>query len=306
MKTRIEPQGLHYYCRKSGTHILFDEVKTSPSAYSIAPRTVSIAVTDECDFNCSYCYVNLKDRYLKKEDVISYCKQLDQFGTFDIAFGGGEPTLHPDLIEICETIWKETQLGISITTHGHHLDQNYVARLKDYVSFIRVSIDGIEPIYSQLRQRPLNTLLPKLRLLQGQIPFGINTVVNKLTVNKLDDLKSLFLEYGAFELLLLPMWHKGKYVLTDKEWSILNQWINENHKLIPIRVSSGSKLYLDLPFLFDIDEQDSDYGFIGIDKTFRKDSFTKDGLNIENYDTFENLLADWRIKVAPKTNKNSS
>ena len=90
MKTRIEPQGLHYYCRKSGTHILFDEIETKPSAYSLAPRTVSIAITDECDFTCSYCYVNLKDRYLKKEDVILYCKQLDRLGTFDIAFGGGE------------------------------------------------------------------------------------------------------------------------------------------------------------------------------------------------------------------------
>jgi MoaA/NifB/PqqE/SkfB family radical SAM enzyme len=298
MKARVEPQGLHYYCRKSGTHILLDEVKTKPSAYSIAPRTVSVAITDECDFTCSYCYVNLKDRYLKKEDIISYCKQLDKFGTFDIAFGGGEPTLHPDLIEICETIWKETKLGISITTHGHNLSEDFISKLKDNLSFIRVSIDGIEPIYSQLRKKPLDNLLPKLKLLSGQIPFGINAVINKLTVNHLDNLKTLFLEYGAFELLLLPMWHKGKYVLTDNEWSTLKQWIEKNHKEIPIRISSESKKYLKLPFLFDTDEWDNDYGFIGIDKTLRKNSFTKDGLSIDQYDTFELLLTDWRNTIS--------
>lgn len=294
MKCRIEPGGIHYYCRKSGTHVLLDEVLTKPEEYTIAPRTVSIALTDECDFTCSYCYVNLRDRYLKKEEIISYCKQLDKLGSFDVAFGGGEPTLHPDLIEICQTIWNETKLGISITTHGHNLTDEIIQELKDNISFIRVSIDGIEPIYSRLRHRPLENLLPNLRAMKGQIPFGINTIVNKLTVNNLDDLKPLFFEYEAFELLLLPMWHKGKYVLSEDDWLVLNNWIERNHKDIPIRISNTAKKYLNLPFLFDNAEWDNDYCFIGIDKTLRKDSFTNHGFNIEQYDNFESLLIDWR------------
>lgn len=294
MKARVEPQGLHYYCRKSGTHILLDEIKTKPSAYTIAPRTVSIAITDKCDFTCSYCYVNLKDNFLSKENVITYCKELDKFGTFDIAFGGGEPTLHPDFIEICKTIWNETKLGISITTHGHNLTEKYIADLKGNISFIRVSIDGIEPIYSKLRKKPLDALLPNLKLLQGNIPFGINTVVNKLTINNLDDLKILFNEYGAFELLLLPMWHKGKYVLSEDEWITLNNWIEKNYNEIPIRISVEAKKHLNLPYLFDNDDWDNDYGFIGIDKTLRKNSFTKEGLSINSYETFEALLSEWR------------
>lgn len=301
MKSRIEPQGLHYYCRKSGTHILFDEIETKSSAYSLAPRTVSIAIIDECDFSCSYCYVNLQDRYLKKEDILKYCFALDKFGTFDIAFGGGEPTLHPDLIEICGTIWEKTNLGISITTHGHNLNSEYISRLKNCISFIRISIDGKEPIYSKLRKKPLDNLLPNLKLLKGNIPFGINAVINRLNVNKLDDLKSLFYEYEAFELLLLPMWHKGKFVLTTDDWSTLNDWIEKNHSLLPIRVSSEAKKYLKLPYLFDSEDWDNDYGFIGIDKTLRKNSFTREGLQIENYDTFDSLLSDWRSSI---TNKN--
>ncbi|WP_374461817.1 radical SAM protein [Chryseobacterium taeanense] len=298
MKARLEPQGLHYYCRKSGTHVLFDEIKTSPKNYSLAPRTVSIAITDECDFTCSYCYVNLQDRYLNKEEVINFCKELDKHGTFDIALGGGEPTLHPDLIEICETIWTQTNLGISITTHGHNLNADYISRLKGFISFIRVSIDGIEPIYSKLRKKPLDNLLPNLKMLKGNIPFGINAVINKLTVTKLDDLKSLFYEYDAFELLLLPMWHKGKFVLAEDDWLILNDWIKKNHSLLPIRVSSEAKKYLKLPYLFDSEDWYNDYGFIGIDKTLRKNSFTRDGLDIKKYDTFSNLLSDWRDSLA--------
>lgn len=300
MKLRVEPQGLHYYCRRSGTHVLLDEIETRETAYSKGPRTVSIAITDECDFTCSYCYVNLKDRYLLTEDILKYCKELDSLGTFDIAFGGGEPTLHPDLVRICQSIWKETKLGISITTHGHHLTEDLVLKLKDNISFLRISIDGVEPIYSTLRKKPLTDLLPKLRLLKNNIPFGINAVMNKLTIPHLDELKKLFIEYEAFELLLLPMWNKGKYVLTNKEWDTLNEWILVNHKEIPIRISSEAKGFLKLPYLFDNAEWDNDYGFIGIDKTFRKNSFTKDGLKIENYERLEELLIDWKNDSAFK------
>jgi len=290
VKVRIEPAGIHYYCRKSGVHILLDEITTNPSQFSTAPRTVSIAITDECDFNCSYCYVNLRDRFLTKSDIINYCKQLDKLGTFDIAFGGGEPTLHPDLTEICETIWDETDLGISITTHGHNLSKTLISSLKDRISFIRVSIDGVEPIYSQLRHKPLSELLPKLELLNGKIPFGINAVINKLSIKDLDGLKILFHQYNAFELLLLPMWNKGRFVLSNEEWVLLQNWINNNYTEIPIRISSEAKQFLDIPYLFDTHEWENDYGFIGIDKTFRKNSFTKEGLNIAEYETLEHLF----------------
>lgn len=292
MKVRVEPQGIHYYDRKSGTHILFDEVKPTKNQFSVAPRTVSIAITDECDFRCSYCYVNLKDRYLPKEIIISLCKQLDKLGTFDVAFGGGEPTLHPDLITICSEIWNNTELGISITTHGHNLTEQHIQQLKNVISFIRVSIDGVEPIYSKLRKKPLSKLLPNLELLSGQIPFGINTVVNKLTVENLGAVKELFLRYNAFELLLLPMWHKGSFALTEREWIILNNWILENYQEIPIRVSIEAKPFLNLPFLFPDEEWDNDYAFIGIDKTFRKNSFTREGKQISDEQTLENILQE--------------
>jgi MoaA/NifB/PqqE/SkfB family radical SAM enzyme len=301
MKARIEPEGLHYYCRKSGTHVLFDEVFTKASAYSLAPRTVSIAITDKCDFSCSYCYVNLSEHYLNKADIINFCKELDTFGTFDIALGGGEPTLHPDLIAICEEIWNNTNLGISITTHGHNLNEENISRLKGNISFLRISIDGKEPIYSKLRKKELSKLLLNLKLLEGRIPFGINAVINKLTVNHLDDLKSLFYDYGAFELLLLPMWNKGKFVLTQQDWLILERWIEKNQSDIPIKISSESKKYLKLHYLFENEDWDNDYAFIGIDKSLRKNSFTNEGFFIENYESFELLLKDWRSSLKKLT-----
>ncbi|GEP98117.1 radical SAM protein [Chitinophaga cymbidii] len=290
MKLRFEPQGLHYYCRRSGLHILFDEVKIEKSAFSIAPRTISIAITDKCDFSCSYCYVNLKDKFLSKNDIIKYCKQLDKLGTFDVALGGGEPTLHPDIVSICREIWLETGMGISITTHGHHLNEKFIEEIKDYVSFVRISIDGPEPIYSQLRNKKLHDLLPKLRLLKGHVPFGINTVINKLTLPYLEDVKIMLIEYGAFELLLLPMLNKGKFVLNENDWDVLNNWIERNYQVIPIRTSVDAEEFLKQPFLFSGQKQETDYGFIGIDGKYRRNSFSNEGIRIDAYNSLEQML----------------
>jgi len=290
MKLRIEPEGLHFYSRKSGTHLLIDEIKTKESDYSIAPRAVSIAITDECDFSCSFCYVNLRDRYLSKNKIISICKELDELGTLDIAFGGGEPTLHPDLAEICKTVWNETKLGISITTHGHNLTDELINQLQSNISLIRVSIDGIEPYYSKFRDKPLSELLPRLKKLNGKIPFGINMVVNSLTISHLDEIKKLVKEYNAIELLLLPMYVKEKFTLKEKEWIGLNNWINENKDEIPIRISVEAKQYLELPYLFDNERWDKDYGSISIDLKFKDNSFTEEGIDMKDFDSMKDIL----------------
>lgn len=290
MKCRVEPQGLHFYDRVKGLHVLLDEFSPDKSECSVSPRTVSIAITDECDFRCSYCYVNLRDRYMSTDRVIDYCSQLDKLGTFDVALGGGEPTLHPDLPLICNTIWKETGLGLSITTHGHNITGDLLSSLLGNVSIIRISIDGLEPVYSQLRKRPLSELLPKLKLLSGVIPFGINMVVNKLTIHQLDNIKKLCYEYGASELLLLPMWHKGKFVLNPSEWEILNQWINANYLNIQLRISSEAREFISSPYLFTSDAWYKDYGFIGIDDTFRVNSFTRTGISINEFDSLEEVF----------------
>ena len=49
IKTRVGPDGLHLFQRSSGTNILLDELCFAPELWSVAPRQISVALTNACD-----------------------------------------------------------------------------------------------------------------------------------------------------------------------------------------------------------------------------------------------------------------
>lgn len=67
---------------------------------SLRPELVDMHITDYCPFNCKFCYQDstVKGGIASYEDVTDYLYQLQ--GTFEVAFGGGEPTFHPDFVRI--------------------------------------------------------------------------------------------------------------------------------------------------------------------------------------------------------------
>jgi MoaA/NifB/PqqE/SkfB family radical SAM enzyme len=196
LKLRREPRGHHFYDRSTGVHILLDEMPVDSDLCDVGPELVSIALLNPCDLRCPFCYAPKTPHRLESEFVIDICKQFAAIGALEVAFGGGEPTLYPELGGMCRRIWTETDLGISLTTHGHHLTDQLIEELTGYVSIIRISIDGPEPIYSAFRARPLSDLLQKLSRVRKRVPIGINTVVNTMTLPLLDELAQIVLEAG--------------------------------------------------------------------------------------------------------------
>ena len=126
MKLRREKRGHHFYDRSSGVHILLEEAPVEPSSCDAGPELVSIALLNFCDLKCPFCYVPKTPQSLDPEVVLDVCTQFASMGTLEVAFGGGEPTLYPGLSGLCRRIWTETDLGISLTTHGHHLTDQFI------------------------------------------------------------------------------------------------------------------------------------------------------------------------------------
>lgn len=204
MKFHINDLGIHFFDRRSGNNVLVDELSFPEKLWSKAPKNVSIALTNKCDLSCPYCYAPKSSSTLNSDDILNWCKSLDQNGTLGIGFGGGEPFLYPDFHLLLEKIYNETNLAISITTHGHHLNEKLIDHLSKNINFLRISMDGLSETYESLRRKSFSGLIKKIKLIGERVKFGINYVVNSETINELEKAIELSEQLNCSEFLILP------------------------------------------------------------------------------------------------------
>lgn len=94
-----------------------------------------------CNFRCPYCrHVGGKD--MRNEDAFSLIESWGRQGLFAIRFSGGEPTLHPGLVEFVATAKKHGIERIAISTNGSASQDLYGELLRAGVNDFSVSLDA--------------------------------------------------------------------------------------------------------------------------------------------------------------------
>lgn len=226
-KLRCGPSGLHLFNRTTGLNVLLDEISVPTSLHSRAPRQVSIALTNRCDLACAHCYAPKSRAQLRFDLVTQWLAELDLHGALGVGFGGGEPTLYPEFERLCHHVARETQLSVSFTTHGHHIDDALAESLRGSVNFVRVSMDGVGATYESIRRRSFAEFLARLKHVRSICRFGINVVVNERTLPDLDEAAAIAEDAGACELLLLPqMGVRGVEGISVGTMHALRRWVD--------------------------------------------------------------------------------
>lgn len=90
-----------FFHRPTGNKIRFafdDDVKYEKSSL---PELVDIKITDFCPYGCPFCYQGstTEGKHADRYTVMSYADVLSENKVFEVAIGGGEPTLHPNFVE---------------------------------------------------------------------------------------------------------------------------------------------------------------------------------------------------------------
>jgi sulfatase maturation enzyme AslB (radical SAM superfamily) len=244
-KIRAGPSGIQVFHRLTGLNVLLDEVQAPPDSWAKAPRQVSIALTNACDLACSHCFAPKNPAVLAFDRVSSWLHELDANGCLGVGFGGGEPTLYEGLVELCRLAAQGTGLAVTLTTHAHGLDDNFVRALAGTVHFVRVSMDGTGATYEALRGRPFPTLLRQLENVRSLAPFGINYMVNARTLSDLDAATKLAEDLGAVEFLLLPEQPvNGDRGIDAHTTQALQRWVHQYQGNVPLTVSEDGAVGL--------------------------------------------------------------
>src|SRR5882762_6131362 len=112
------------------------------------PRSVRISLTDRCDLACVYCRPSRSDGYLEdrldESGLRTMISGLAEAGVRRLRITGGEPLLHPRVVE---TVAYVSSLGfedVALTTNGTRLERLAVPLVRAGLMRLTVSIDSLD------------------------------------------------------------------------------------------------------------------------------------------------------------------
>ncbi|RMD59258.1 SPASM domain-containing protein [Candidatus Parcubacteria bacterium] len=149
----------------AATGLIVPEADASCPPAQPRPQTLTLwlHVTNACDLDCSYCYVNKTPASLSFEQgihVLRYALETARAGGFEgvkVKYAGGEPSLLFRRVQRWHR-WLETEAahyGLAVQglllTNGMRLSQEHARWLKEHAVQVMVSLDGIGAVHDRLR-----------------------------------------------------------------------------------------------------------------------------------------------------------
>ena len=198
------------------------------------PEFYDVKITSYCRGGCEYCYMNSRSTDSHVHDAVG--KVGNFFGNmttnqipFQVAIGGGEPTEHPEFIEILKTF---CDLGIqpNYTTNGMNLTKEILVATGQYCGGVALSCQRHLEKYWSSGVRKIN---------DTGVQLNFHIVVSDR--ESIDFLLKVYSEY--FDLVdnfvVLPAINKGRASGMKFDWDYLVSNLPDDSS----KLAYGAKCY---------------------------------------------------------------
>ncbi len=229
-------------------------------------NSIYFYLTEGCNCKCRHCWITPKYEaggkgkwpYIALPEFKSAIEQGLRLGMSSVKLTGGEPLIHPDILDILKYIEK-TGLRLIIETNGLVCTPEIASAIKRCSnSFVSISLDGAEPGTHNWVRGVDNAYDGALQGVRNLVEVGIHPqlIMSLVRRNKdqIDDLVELAEKIGADSVkfnLVAPLMERGQQmadqdeILTVKEFIEIGKRIDQE-----IKPKSKVKLYYSDPSAF--------------------------------------------------------
>lgn len=187
-------------------------------------RKALLQITERCNLHCAHCFVSASDYGDTMpigviRDVA--IPRLKDCRVISVTLTGGEPFVHPDIIEIVSLL-RSAEIRVGICTNGTLISQEQMEMLAKIGNVhLNVSLDGFRPeSHGKFRgdrasfMKTIETIrhLSRYRLLQGLLV----TPNNLVEINEYAELCEFGIQNGAIYVLMNPLSNMGRGAKAQK------------------------------------------------------------------------------------------
>lgn len=179
------------------------------------PNAAFLYITNDCELHCPYCCIHNSEKndYMSYEVFLKVMDFLEQNNFFIVALSGGDPAMHPDLIQMIKEIRCRRMLPVMGIT-GVNLSEDYKkAIISSGIKCIQLTLDGYDEDTNSLfrSENVFNEIINNMKFFQNAgINVNLATCVCRENFNNLEKVLDLF-------LLLKPYEVKIEFMQNNKE-----------------------------------------------------------------------------------------
>ena len=188
-------------------------------------RGLALEITRKCNLKCIHCYLSAGKAFndeLKLSEIKELINSITDLGGTSIAFGGGEPFLRNDFIEMIEYA-ASLDLLISVGTNGTLIDKRLAKILSNLPIKLQISLDGATKVIHD-RIRGEGSFDQTIRGINNLIAEGMEKDIviaftpMKINFNETSDIINFALERKIPVIQFPPLSPSGR---AKKRWSDL-------------------------------------------------------------------------------------
>jgi MoaA/NifB/PqqE/SkfB family radical SAM enzyme len=144
-----------------------------PAQLAYSPFLVQMIVTRRCNLKCGYCdEFDTESPPVPKALLRQRIAKIRELGTLAIEFSGGEPLLHPDLVDLIRYATKlDFPARMLISNAFLMKEKNIIALNQAGLTHLQVSVDGVRA--NEVTKKTLDVLKGRLERLAALAEFKV-------------------------------------------------------------------------------------------------------------------------------------